>query len=96
MSSPVQTSTLRDTTSQCPEAKAVTRRLEKVYRRDKNDTNREAWRRQYRLLRQTLKIRRILVRSNCSQSQRFQSAVFEDQHAAQDTPVSYVRNSHSR
>ncbi len=40
---------------QCQQAKAVTRRLERAYRRDKSIANYEAWRRQSTLLRSTLR-----------------------------------------
>jgi len=40
---------------QCQQAKAATRCLERLYRRDKTDRSREAWRRQSQILRQTLR-----------------------------------------
>jgi len=44
---------------QCQQAKAATRRLERLYRRDKTDCSREAWRRQSDALRQTLRQRYV-------------------------------------
>jgi hypothetical protein len=80
----------------CHVAKTEARRLERIYRRDKSDHNRPAWRRQSRILRSTLHERYVdywsdAIKSNIGDS----SALWSKINTLLKIPQTSVTSSHT-